>query len=273
MSISNLAMVFSGVLFQNQSDQPVEPVKANWFPSKQQSAIPDMSSLDFLKVDLVMEDMLTHSSSLFTLFSKDSNRQGLSSAFAGGASLASKTEVKTKSEEKIESSLPTSAKLSFGSLFGSKGNLAKKSSTSDLNKSQEMPPIEDDVNAFEENHVLRKESVKLANDNLPRQTTRKNPSLVPALPQRIPETVLLADTLEAYKKEETSRSNSKDSPTIAEFASANSNVQYAVTSKPSMKKGADNIPRADDGPRSSQASFKSAQSDTSTTSQAFVNNQ
>jgi hypothetical protein len=61
MGISNLAMIFSAVLFHNQSDLPEE--KANWF-SKPQA--PDLNSLDFMKADLVMEDLLKHYERVFT---------------------------------------------------------------------------------------------------------------------------------------------------------------------------------------------------------------
>jgi hypothetical protein len=237
MSVSNLAMVFSGVLFQNQSDQPPEPVKANWFPTKPQ-AVPDLSSLDYLKVDLVMEDMLNNSSSLFKLFSKDSNRKGLSSAFSGKGLKAENTR---KSNEKIETPLSPSAKLSFGSLFGSKDDL--RSTNPELSKSQELSPTEELI----DKNILDKLETPKDNENITRTETRKA-SVAPALPQRICETV--SDTLQVYK--------GGDDSNFGIF-----NLQSATESS-IMKVSA--IPRTEVTPRDSVSSFKSAKSSSSQSS-------
>lgn len=64
MNVSNLAMIFSGVLFQNQLDQQPEPSPAvGWFSKPNPMA--DMLALEFLKSDLVIEDLLTHSAYIF----------------------------------------------------------------------------------------------------------------------------------------------------------------------------------------------------------------
>jgi hypothetical protein len=59
MGISNLAMVFSGTLFQPSQD--VEPTSNSWFkPSLEKQPSHDLNQMEFLKSDLVMEDLITN---------------------------------------------------------------------------------------------------------------------------------------------------------------------------------------------------------------------
>ncbi|KAJ3337423.1 hypothetical protein HDU91_001491 [Kappamyces sp. JEL0680] len=62
MGISNIAMIFSGVLFQNQNG-PAEEKSGNWF-SKAHS--PDMHALESIKSDMVFEDLLKHCDRIFS---------------------------------------------------------------------------------------------------------------------------------------------------------------------------------------------------------------
>lgn len=63
MTIPNLAMIFSGVLFQNQTELlPDITTTNNWF---KKDAVPDLNALEAFKNDIVMEDLITFANPIF----------------------------------------------------------------------------------------------------------------------------------------------------------------------------------------------------------------
>jgi hypothetical protein len=64
MGVANLAMVFSGTLFQPSQD--AEPSSNSWFkPSLEKQNSHDLNQMEFLKSDLVMEDLISNVEMVF----------------------------------------------------------------------------------------------------------------------------------------------------------------------------------------------------------------
>ena len=66
MTIPNLSMIFSAVLFQGQEQAAPEPASmTSMFFSKAANPTVDMAALELLKNDLVIEDMIKYSDQIF----------------------------------------------------------------------------------------------------------------------------------------------------------------------------------------------------------------
>ncbi|KAJ2999861.1 hypothetical protein HDV02_001639 [Globomyces sp. JEL0801] len=69
MTISNISLIFSAVLFSSQTEVIAEPAAVGWFgiPKAAPEPVPTLSSYDAMKKDLVVEDLLTFSESILAI--------------------------------------------------------------------------------------------------------------------------------------------------------------------------------------------------------------
>ena len=71
MSVANISMIFSAILFESQEPSvSAEPTTlaefaSNWFQSKTNTSQQDMNTMELYKMDLVMQDLMNCTSQLF----------------------------------------------------------------------------------------------------------------------------------------------------------------------------------------------------------------